>query len=173
MTSEIKLRIVYVLTRTNKANDDDDTDIYVASTSKNLNERLAEHRCVAKSKNSKLYERMREVDIYNWEIIPLLSRTCDKKTILELERKWIKIMNADLNTLSPIITPDERKTYLVNYYKLNKKDILRKHTEYNKSIKQKKVHYCEVCNMSFEFNYNLQKHLKTSKHFWKYIYSVD
>ena len=64
MTSEIKQRFVYVLTRTNKA-DDDDTDIYVGSTSLSLRQRLWMHRSDVKRSNSKLYERMRTVGIYN------------------------------------------------------------------------------------------------------------
>ena len=47
---EIKERIVYVLTRKNKA-DDGNNDIYVGST-----------------ENNRLYKRMKEVGLDNWEI---------------------------------------------------------------------------------------------------------
>ena len=70
MSDEIKQRIVYVLTRTNKA-DNDDSDIYVGSTSMYLSNRLALHRCDAirpGNENNRLYIRMREVGLENWEI---------------------------------------------------------------------------------------------------------
>ena len=207
MSSEIKPRIVYVLTRTNKA-DDDDTDIYVGSTSRSLNDRLCCHRCDATrvgNENNKLYSRMRAVGLQNWEIISLLSRTCDIKTIRELERKWCKIMSTDLNTNLPILKPGELnlnkeaiKQYQADYYKSNKDAIRQRHADYYKSNKdaikqyyksnkeaiskyqsdyresnkQNKVHYCELCDKACGSNMDLQRHLKTSKHFWKYIYSV-
>ena len=74
---EIKPRIVYMLCRTNKP--DDGTDIYVGSTSQRLEQRLCDHRSKAKIIDSKLYKRIREIGIYNWEIIPLLTFTCHKK----------------------------------------------------------------------------------------------
>ena len=159
MSSEIKQRFVYVLTRTNKA-DDDETDVYVGSTSLSLRQRLQIHRCVSKSNNSKLYERMREVGINNWEIIPLLQRTCDKKTIWELERKWVKIMNADLNMRSPFLGFDfeNKKEYSACYYKFN--------------IQNKRYH-CGICDLSFGKNKDLQKHFHTINHGYKYLNSVD
>ena len=187
MATEIKQRTVYVLTRTNK-DDDDDTDIYVGSTSQPLNDRLRRHLYAALKRvdceNNKLYIRMRTVGLQNWEIIPLLSRTCDIKTICEVERKWCGIMHADLNTLSPITTLAERRQQQADYYEANKEAILKRHTAYRETnkeairqkretIKQNKVHYCELCEYACGSNADLQKHLKTSKHFWKYIYSVD
>ena len=172
MSSEIKQRFVYVLTRTNKA-DDDETDVYVGSTSLSLRQRLWMHRYGVKRSNSKLYERMRTVGIYNWEIIPLLQRTCDKKTIRELESKWYKIMNADLNTISPVFDFDNKKKYNANYHKENKERISQQKVNYRKKNKQDKIHHCEVCDISFGYNKDLQRHLKSRGHFRKYIYSVD
>ena len=103
---DIKYRIVYVLKRTNK-DDGDDADIYVGGTSQPLWKQLANHRYNAKNhlddcKNNKLYVRMCEVGITNWQILPLLSRTCSKKEIYKVEKKWVRVLNADLNTYSPI-----------------------------------------------------------------------
>ena len=148
--TDIKQRTVYVLTPMNKA-DDDDTDVYVGSTSMSLKQRLAGHRYNVKRSDSKLYRRMGEVGVNNWEIVPLFQRTCDKETILGLERKWVKIMGADLNSNLPVLTSDERETYHANYYKGNK---------------QSKRYHCDVCDLSFISNRNLQRHLKTSRHFW-------
>lgn len=101
--TDVKYRIVYVLARTNKA-DDDDTDVYVGSTSQSLEQRLRIHRHDAKrpgNKNNRLYVRMNEVGIENWEILPLLGRTCDKKQAYELEKNG-------LGSSAPISIPIHR-----------------------------------------------------------------
>ena len=191
--------------------------IYVGSTSQPLNDRLCGHRRDATrvgNENNKLYTRMRTVGIQSWEIIPLLSRVCDIKTIRQLEQKWCKIMGADLNTLLPITTPEEKKQQKADYYESNKEAISKRNADYykvNKEVikqqnaeyrksnkeaiskrnadyresnkeaikqyrefnKQNKVHYCTLCDKSFGSNADLQRHLKSSKHFWNYIYSVD
>ena len=145
MSSEIKQRVVYVLTRTNKA-DDDDTDVYIGSTFQSLKRRLWIHRGEAKRANSKLYKRIRTVGIQSWEIIPLLSRTCDKKTILELERKWCKIMNADLNTILPIRTPDEKRQNEANYRELHRDAANKYNANYYRFNIQNKRYHCDICN---------------------------
>ena len=92
---EIKPRIVYVLTRKDKA-DDDGTDIYVGSTSLPLEKRFTLHRQRAKnfiedgcSGNNRLYVRMNEIGLENWEVLPLLARMCGIKTIREVEKNWV------------------------------------------------------------------------------------
>ena len=172
MSSEIKQRFVYVLTRTNKA-DDDDTDVYVGSTSLSLRQRLWIHRCDVKRFNSKLYERMRTVGIYNWEIIPLLQRTCDQKTIRELENKWCKIMNADLNTYSPFTGFENKKEYYANYYEMNKEKIKKQQVDYYESNKQDKKYYCDICEIVCGSDRDLQNHFHTIKHGYKYLNSLD
>ena len=62
--NEIKLRTVYLLRRTDKP--DDGTDIYDGSKSKTLHGRLNGHSSDSQKANSKLYNRMREVGLYNW-----------------------------------------------------------------------------------------------------------
>ena len=121
-SDEIKQRIVYVLTRKNKA-DDDNTDIYIGSTSMSLGKRLSGHRRDAirvGNENNRLYIRMNEVSLDNWEIIPLLSRTCDINEIREVERNWIKISKADLNSYLPFKKEETVKEYMVNYEKENR-----------------------------------------------------
>ena len=85
--NEVKPRTVYKLCRTDKA-EDDGTGIYVGSTSQPLWKRLCEHRSAAKINDSKLYKRIREVGIYKWEIIPLLTFTCDKKKFVNWRCAW-------------------------------------------------------------------------------------
>ena len=128
---------------------------------------------------------------------------CDIKTTRELERKWCEILKADLNTALPILTPNEKETYMADYYKsnkeaiskrkadyyetnkeailkrqadyreANKEAISKRKADYREANKQSKRYYCDICEIVCESNKDLQRHLKTSKHFWKYIYSVD
>ena len=130
MPDEIKPRIVYVLTRTNKA-DDDDSDIYVGSTSQPLEQRLAGHKYDTKnfmergySKNNRLYARMNEIGLDNFKILPLLSRTCDIKTICEVEKKWVRILKADLNSYLSVREEETRKEYEAAYHE-NNRDLVR------------------------------------------------
>ena len=137
--SEIKNRTVYVLCRTDKP--EDGTDFYIDSTSRPLKERLWEHRYSAKnfmkrgfSENNKLFTRMSDVGIRNWQLIPLVTFACDQKNIFECERDWIQILRTDLNMIFPVT---DRKKYEIEYRK-NNKDIIRKrkaeHYEANKDI---------------------------------------
>ena len=101
---------------------------------------------------------MREVGLKNWGMISLLSLECDKETILELEMEKCNELNADLNTYSPFSKENRKEYDDANYYKFNI---------------QSKKYQCELCEIVCGSNRDLQKHLKTSKHFWKYVYSVD
>ena len=156
MTSEIKERIVYLMRRTDRP--DDGTDIYVGSTSLSLKLRLQLHRSKAKICDSKLYVKMREVGVNNWEMVPLLSFTCDKKTILEFEKEWCNALNADLNSNSSFSGFENKQEYFSNYCKLNK---------------QNKTHHCNVCEKSFESNKHLQRHFDSLKHLHTYLNSLD
>ena len=187
--SEIKPRTVYLMQRTDKIYDG--TEIYVGSTSKTLRERLSNHKSASKlekHENIKLYVKMHEVGLDRWEIIPLLQRTCDKKTILEFEMEKCNELNADLNMRSPFLSFDDKKKYVANYYEMNKEKIKerqagyyemnkekikKQQADYYKLNKQQKIYHCEVCDISFGYKKDLQEHLKTSRHFWKHIYSVD
>lgn len=189
--TDVKYRIVYVLTRTNKA-DDDDTDIYVGSTSQSLEQRLRIHRHDAKrpgNKNNRLYVRMNEVGIENWEILPLLGRTCDKKQAYELEKKWIRVLSADLNTYSPIREEATKKEYDANRYKVNKDairqqqagyrmankeaNVSQQQVKYRKANKQGKRYYCGVCDLSFLQSSDLKRHLDTLRHSYAWLNAVD
>ena len=154
----------------------DGTDVYVGSTSKPLSVRLSEHRSRAKGsgyENNKLYERMRAVGADKWKVTLLLSRMCDKNTIRLLEREKCSELNTDLNTLSPITTPEEKRLHKTDYREKNKDALLKYAADYRKANRQNRRYYCAICEVACGYNKDLQKHLKTSKHFWKYIYSVD
>ena len=106
MTTEIKQRTVYQIVRTDKPNDG--TDVYVGSTSLSLKLRLQLHRTASKRcNNNKFHTKMKEVGIYNWKIVSLLTYSCDQKTIMEFERKWVEILNPVLNTYYPLDTDNK------------------------------------------------------------------
>ena len=82
--SEIKNWTVDVLCRKDKP--EDGTDLYIGSTSRFLKERLWEHqkkvrkfKMLGYSVNNKLFSRMSDVGIRNWNIIPLVKFSCHKK----------------------------------------------------------------------------------------------
>ena len=106
---------------------------------------------------------MSEVGIYNWQILPFLIHICEKETIRDLEGKWVELLNADLNVRLPRDTNNKWNDGGKNEYK---------RSHYHSNIERKK-YYCDVCDKAFGYNRDLKRHLKTSKHFWKYIYSVD
>ena len=118
-------------------------------------------------------------------MIPLLTFACDQKTIFEYERDWIQILNADLNMISPVT---DRKKYKAEYRKNNKDvirkrgaehyvanrgAILRKQAEYRKNNVQNKVHHCDVCDKSFGYRKDLDRHYKTLAHSYAFMDSVD
>ena len=201
MSDEIKNRTVYMLCRKDKS--EDGTDIYIGSTSKTLEKRLSGHRSDAQSlKNggSRVYKRMREIGLQNWKMVPLLTFSCDKKTIFEFEKQWIGLIGPDLNMVSPIT---DQKEYNAAYHKANKVTINQRHKVYRQNNRdailkqsaeyrmvnrgmilekgkeyrefnvQNKIHHCDVCNHSFGYKKDLKKHLGTLKHSNAYMNSVD
>ena len=161
MTTEIKPRIVYKLVRTDKP--EDGTDVYVGSTSKSLKLRLQQHRKDSKRCKNKLYTRIKEVGVDNWGILPLLIHVCNQEEIREFERCWIALLSPDLNTYSPLDTNNK-------WDHIGLKELKRKH--YYDSIKSKR-YYCDICDKAFGNITNLERHLKTLKHSYAYMDSVD
>ena len=164
MTDKIKNRTVYMLCRTDKT-DDDGKDVYVGSTSLPLPRRLQIHKYDAGSPSelkyygaSKLYERMREVGVHRSKIVPLLTFACDQNTIFEFERGWIKALNANLNTISPVNEDLLEREYKTSYFKKNKED---------------KRYYCGVCDVACKDKFHLNRHLDTLKHSYAWLNSVD
>ena len=174
--NDIKPRTVYLLRRTDKE-EDDGIDLYVGSTSrKNLNTRLCLHRCDAirvGNESNRLYKRMRKIGLGNWEALPLLSRTCDSKTIRKLERKWCTLLKADLKSNSPFSGFENKKEYDAKYYTSNKGKIIQRGAEYRKLSKQNKVFHCNVCEKSFGSGWYLRRHFGSLKHQYTYLNSLD
>ena len=133
------------------------------------------------NENNRLYTRMNEIKLGDWEILPLLSRTCDIKTIRDVEKHWIRILSAGLNSYSPVT---DQKEYNAAYYKNNKEKLLQRNAEYRKNNKGKikmyygnnketRRYYCGLCNVVCMQNSDLKKHLNTLKHTYAWLNSVD
>ena len=84
---------------------------------------------------------MREVGIQHWEIVPLITFACDRKTICEFQREWAKALKANFNTFSPIDENLGRRRNKVKYHKKNK---------------ETKRYYCELCNVAFMHSHALK-----------------
>ena len=158
-SGEIKNRTVYMLSRTDGGN-----DTYVGCTSQPLGKRFSHHKQCAgnpsRSKyygGSKLYQKMREVGVHRWKIIPLITFACDQNTICEMEREWIEALNANLNTHSPIENLVERMRV----------------AKYRKKNKKTGRFYCEICGLACGSNFILKRHLDTLKHSYAWLNSVD
>ena len=158
--NDIKSRTVYLMRRADKE-EDGGTDLHIGSASKTLKKRLQDHTHNTKILNTKLYKRMVEVGPKNWEVIPILSRICNRDTICKLEKKWIGILQTDLNSISPLTN---RK---------NKEIIKQKQADYYYKNIQDKIHHCTVCNKSFGCNYFLQEHFESLNHSYAYLNSLE
>ena len=137
----VKRRTVYCISKKVK---DENYDVYVGSTSQSLAERLRKHKVKVRANlpeyaNNKFYNRILSVGLDAWEIKPLLVLECDRNEIRKFERKWVELLEADLNTNSPFQTEDEyneyKKEYKKHYYEQNRDEIRQKQANYYKQNK--------------------------------------
>ena len=157
--NDIKPRTVYLLRRTDKENDG--TDLYVGSTSVNLKERLLNHkRCAIDNWTSKLYIKMQEIGVNNWQIVPLFTFLCDKKTIREFERKCVEVLIPNLNTYSPLSDNYEKRC------RQSDREL------YHRNI-QNKTYYCNVCDKPFGQKVDLKRYFGSLNHSYAYLNSLD
>jgi len=71
---------------------------YIGSTVKTLNRRLSSHKQDARSRNSKLYQYMREKGFENFTIEPIETVECkDMSALRELEQRYIINLRPTLN----------------------------------------------------------------------------
>ena len=90
---------------------------------------------------------MLEVGLENWEIVPLLTLECTRDKIRAFEREWADLLEADLNSVSPRTTAEEKREAAnrrgVKHYANNREKILRKKANYRANnrevIRQKAV----------------------------------
>ena len=128
--NEIKTRTVYCLT---KRIADENYDVYVESTSMSLEKRLSYHKSDARQKRCakpKIYQRMNEVGLNNWKIVPLLTLECTRDEIRSFERKWCEVLEADLNMRLPIISVEEVRGKKAEYYAANHQEVREKQAAY-------------------------------------------
>ena len=79
-----------------------------------------------KAYNFKVYRFIREHGGWdNWTFLQLEESPCKSKQELVLrERHWFDIIKPTLNMVSPMITPEEKKIYRVEYYADNRAEII-------------------------------------------------
>ena len=104
---------------------------------------------------------MREVGINNWKISPLFEKTCGKDEIRKFEKKWVEILDADLNTNLPVNKSNEQK--LKNVRTRRSRD---------RNLEEKK-YFCEVCEKAFQSNWNLNQHKDSLTHQFTFLNSLD
>ena len=181
-------------------------DSYVGSTSQRLERRLAAHRyrsLLPGNENNKLYRRMLEVGLKNWEIVPLLTLECTRDEIRAFERNWDVLLEADLNSILPMITAEELRRRNAEYYANNRKEIRKQQAEYRENnrkeirkqqaeyreknretireravvhrekIKESKKFFCETCEVSFVCRKDQRNHNQTLKHQFAFLNSLD
>ena len=105
---------------------------------------------------------MREVGCDKWVIRPLLTLECTRDMIREFEKMWVRILNGDLNTYSPICTSEERmerdRVYMPKFRQLNKDN---------------KRYFCEICKKALCSNCDLERHTESKSHFNELMYGLE
>ena len=127
---------VYMIHNKNSKNG---KDSYVGSTSQSIENRLSDHKRHEKQKqneNNKLYRRMRKVGLENWEIVPLLTLECTRDEIRAFEREWADLLEADLDSVSPMTTAEELSRMRVEYREKNRKEIRKQQAEYREKNRE-------------------------------------
>jgi len=140
---------------------------YIGHT-KNLERRLADHKCCAKTKNSKIYKTMREVG-GEWKMEVLECHECNKKYAKKIERYYIELMG-DLNKEVPGRTleewkEDNRERRLENdkiWYKNNPEKVKAKIERM--CVKHKLNRFTCQCGSTNIRTADRPKHEKTAKH---------
>ena len=170
-------------------------DTYVGSTSQSLEKRLSEHKSNTKKKQNekcKLYKRMLEVGLENWEIVPLLTLECTRDEIRAFEREWADLLEADLNSNLPMIKAEEKREAAnrrcVKHYVNNRKEVLLRKAKYradNRGVirrkaverrarnREQKKFFCETCEVSLGCDWGLRKHNDSLKHQFTFLNSLD
>ena len=146
--NEVRSRTMYCLT---KKTPDENYDVYVGSTSASLSERQRCHRKDSLrlgNEGNKLYVRMRQVGLDSWKIVPLLTLECTRDEIRAFERKWVEVLEANLNSISPMTTAVEASQKQAEYRENNHEEISRQKAEYYASNRD------EICRKHAEYRAN-------------------
>ena len=124
-------------------------DIYIGSTSQNTQSRLKNHQyCALHLKergceNNILLNRMLEVGVDKWEVIPLQVTETDRNTARAFELAWYNFYKPDLNSQVPF-----RLGYINQEKNANTRNL---------NIVKKK-YYCGLCGHAFCGKQELKRH---------------
>jgi hypothetical protein len=139
------------------------TDIYIGSTT-SFKDRKRKHKSTCNNEKSKEYNQKKYIIIREnggWNNFSMIEiekfPCCDNNEARARERYWFELINANMNSVKPFITEDERiKQNLEN----NKK-----YRELNKTVLSKKRNEKTICLCSSSFTYaNKLRHMQTKKH---------
>ena len=89
--SGIKTWAIFMVTRKNKPKGDN-SDIFIRSTCNPHGPCIGDYICQVYNgdyNNSKICLRMNATGVRNWEVWPILTRTCTLKEILEIKKQVI------------------------------------------------------------------------------------
>jgi hypothetical protein len=123
---------------------------------------MSDHKYRSKNETNtnKLYTAIRSYGGFsNWTFEIIESCTCE--TVLEArkrERSFCEELRADLNSIRPQASKEERREYDRKCYKNNLEKIKQTQSQYF----SQKIH-CDACNCEC-IKGNISKHIKTKKH---------
>lgn len=123
--------------------------LYIGSTSRDINERLKEHRRdIDKYPNFKLYKAMKEFDVENFYVILIEELEVDDiKDLRRREGEYIKLIKPTLNKniagrdikQYQLDNKEELKNYRKLYYRKYRKDNYNRLNQYRKEYYKKKI----------------------------------
>ena len=101
------------------------TDVYVGSTTDFIKRKYL-HKSDCNNINRKSYNEKKYIIIRanggwnNWSMIEVEKYPCnDNNEARARERYWFELINANMNTIKPFITEDEKLKYKKEYKELN------------------------------------------------------
>ena len=122
----------------------DDTLIYVGSTTQPLYKRWFEHKCRCSKENNEhynknIYVKIRETEINNWYIELYEDIPCERKEQLEKREGEIIRDIGNLNKIIPGSKEQKNEEYGKTYYQQKKEYFQQYGMEYYKQNKEKKT----------------------------------
>lgn len=125
-------------------------DVYVGSTT-NFIKRKQQHKSMCNNPNSTSYSSLVYETIranggwVNWSMIEIVKISCvDGNEARRVERSYIESLGATLNSIRPIVSAEEAKTWIskydAEYYQTHKSE----KAEYNKTHKSEKAEYYQT-----------------------------
>jgi group I intron endonuclease len=161
-------------------------DIYIGSTVKQLSNRMAGHRCKAKTCTTNIYTTMRELGVGHFKIILVEEHKCENKEQLRArEDYYIKLLKPSLNVYGAILDIETRRekhkllgkkyreTHVEEnkeYYINNRQKILDRAIEWDAIHKQEtsdrrklEIVHCDFCNVDIRRD-NKIRHDKSKMH---------